>query len=311
MGSSSQTTNSSQNSNTQTSGTTSSAPGWAPQLAALTTAFNQAGGALSKAQGYGTPDSTSAQPLLQNNNIVNSSGGALSTTGADATTAGLSHLTGFDPSATNNTQSIIDAAKQYASGQNIDAMTNAAMQQAKETARDVTMPGIEQNAAISGNTNSSRAGIADGLVQRSLAENAQNIHDSLASQAYQNGLSLAENQAQANNTGALTAATNAANSGTNAANAGTNAVSNSITNTGNANTVDENNYNNNVNNSYAPLNDFMKLVGGTNWGSTTSTNGTSSTQGTGTSTTQSNPSAFQMISGLLGMAGQGASLFGF
>ncbi|WP_368508084.1 hypothetical protein [Bradyrhizobium lupini] len=311
MGSSSQTTNSSQNSNTQSSGTTTSAPGWQPQLDALTNAFTQAKGALSTAQGVAGPSSTSAQPLLQNNNIVNSSGGALSTTGADATTAGLGQLTGFNPFANNNTQSVIDAAKQYASGADIDAMTNAATQQARETARDVTLPGIAQNAALTGNASSSRRGIAEGLVERSLAENAQNVHNSLASQAYQNGLSLAENQAQANNSGALTAATNAANAGTNAANAGTNAVSNSITNTGNANTVDENNFNNGVNNNFAALNDYMKLVGSNNWGSTTSSNSNSQTQGTGTSTTQSNPSAFQMISGLLGMAGQGASLFGF
>lgn len=311
MGSSSQTTNSSQNSNTQTNGTTSSAPGWAPQLSALTNAFTQANGALSTAQGYSATPGASAQPMLGTNGAVNSNGGALSTSGADATKTGLAQLTGYNPYATNNTQSLIDAAKQYASGQNIQAQTDAAMQQAKETARDVTLPGIEQNAALTGNTNSSRTGIAQGLVERSLAENANNTYNALASQAYNNGLTLAENQAQANNTGALTAASNAANAGTNAANAGTTAVSNSITNTGNANLVDENNYNNNVNNAYAPLNDYMKLVGGTNWGSTTNTNGTSSTQGTGTQTTQSNPSAFQMISGLLGMAGQGASLFGF
>jgi hypothetical protein len=56
------------------------------------------------------------------------------------------------------------------------------MQGATETARDVTMPGIEQNAAMTGNTNSTRTGIADGLVQRGLAEQSANLgrHAALA-----------------------------------------------------------------------------------------------------------------------------------
>jgi hypothetical protein len=42
------------------------------------------------------------------------------------------------------------------------------MLNARQTARDVTLPQINQNAAISGNSNSSRTGIAEGLVQRGL-----------------------------------------------------------------------------------------------------------------------------------------------
>jgi hypothetical protein len=311
MGTSTSTTNTSQNSNTNTSGNSTTTPGWQPQLDALTNAFNQAGGALSNAQGVKAPTGASAGSMAGSNAAVGSSGGALSTNGSNATATGLQQLTSYNPYATNNPQSIVDAANKYVSGQNIQAQTDAAMQQAKETARDVTLPGITQNAAMTGNASSSRTGIAEGLVQRSLAENAQNTYNSLSSQAFQNGLGLAQNQAQANNTGALTAATNAANAGTNAANSGTNAVSNAINNVGNSNAVDQTNFNNSVGNNFSALQDYMKLIGSTNWGSSTSTNGTSTSQGTGTSQTQTSPSALSMISGLLGVAGQGASLFGF
>lgn len=310
MGSSSQTTNSSQNSNTNSSGTSTTAPGWAPQLQALTNAFSQAGGALTQAQGVTATPGQSASGMTGSNNTVGATGGALSQNGADATATGLGQLTNYNPYATNNPQAIVDAANKYVAGQNIQAQTDAAMQQAKETARDVTLPGIAQNAALSGNASSSRRGIAEGLVQRSLAENAQNTYNSLSGQAYKDGLALAENQAQSNNAGALSAAGQAASAGTNAANAGTSAVSNAINNVGNANNVDQNNFTNSVNNNFAALNDYMKLIGSQNWGSTTTGSSSSQTQGTGTSTTTSNPSAFQMISGLLGAAGQGLSLFG-
>jgi hypothetical protein len=65
---------------------------------------------------------------------------------------------------------LIDAAKQYVAGQDIDGQVNDAMLNARRRHATSPCPGIEQNAAMTGNTNSSRTGIADGLVERGLAE---------------------------------------------------------------------------------------------------------------------------------------------
>lgn len=296
----SSTQNTSQNNNTNYSGTSTSAPGWAPQANALTAAFNQAGGALQQAQGVKMPAGTNTN---YDTSGLYGNGSTLNANGANAATSGLGALSGYNAGHTNNTQAIIDAAKQYANGQDIQSQTNAAMQQAKETARDVTLPGIEQNAALSGNTNSSRAGIADGLVQRSLAENAQNTYNNLYSQAYQNGLNLAQTQANNNNGLNLTAANSAAAQGTNAANAGASNQTTALTNSGVQNANNQSNFNNNVGNAYAALEPYMRLFGGTNWGSTTSTNGNSQTQGMGTNTTQTDPGALSTISSGIGLLG--------
>src|ERR1700737_1961170 len=174
MGSSS-TTNQSQNSNSNYSGTSSSAPGWAPQVGALTTAFNQAGGALANAQSAHAPTGTSAN--LTGNGMLSNNGVSLSNSGTSAATSGLGALTNYNAGSTNNPQAISNAATQFANGQNIGAQTAAATNQAMETVRDVTLPGIQQHAAIGGNTDSSRNGIAQGLVERSLAENSQNTYN--------------------------------------------------------------------------------------------------------------------------------------
>jgi hypothetical protein len=302
---------------------------WAPQAAALTSAFSDAQNAYGKASqataptdfvaqftpdqlktfqsmlGYGSGTSTAG---------TTATGNALQTAGTNATTGALSGLANYDPTKLNNTQSISDAAKQYADNQNIGAQTNAAMQQATETARDVSLPQIEQNAAITGNSNSSRTGIAQGLVQRSLAENAQNTYNSLYGQAYGNGLNLASSNANANNANSLGALTGAAGAGTTAANSGVNASSSAINDQGNlfnlagagatgeqqANQANLDNqqaqYSSQTQSPYAALQGLMGIIGSQNWGSNS----------TGTSTTTKTPGAWDVISGLLGTAASAA-----
>lgn len=324
MGSSSQTQQ------TQSSSTTP----WAPQGAALSTAFDQAGNALSKSQQAKAPTDFTAQftpdqlatfkqmlgyaGTSPDPSNASATGSALQTAGTDATTGALSGLAGYDPTKLNNTQSITDAANDYVKGANIPAQVAQAMQSANETARDVTMPGIEQGAAMTGNTNSSRTGIADGLVQRGLAETAANMSGALSSQAYQNGLNIASSNANANNSDKLGALTGAASAGTSAANTGVNAGATGIADEGNlfsmasnagageqaaeqAKLTNENQqYQSGVNSPYASLLPYMQLVGSQMYGSNS----------TGNSTSTSTPSAWQVVGGLLGAAGQGASMAG-
>lgn len=203
-------------------------------------------------------------------------------------------------------------------GQDIDSQVRNAMLNATQTARDVTLPGIEQNAATTGNTNSSRTGIAEGLVQRGLAQQSADLGATMRNSAYQTGLQLASANANANNTNQLGALTGAANAGTAAANAGVNAGSQSITDRGNlfnlatqagsgqqaASQANLNNqqaqYQSQVSSPYDALNGLMGIIGTNNWGSNS----------TGTSTSTSSPSAWSVLGGLLGTAGSSATGLG-
>jgi hypothetical protein len=214
----------------QTQSENKSTTPWAPQAAALQTGFDAAGNALQQSQAAAgnAPTDYTAQfdPALigQFNNMLgyanntntgalNQAGNNAATNGSNASSAALTKLLGYDPTAQNNPSSLINTANQYVAGQNIPDQVKAAMQGATETARDVTMPGIGQAAANSGNADSSRRGIAEGLVQRGLAEQSANMQNSMTGQAFGQGLQLASNNANANNTAALTAANSAANAG--------------------------------------------------------------------------------------------------
>jgi hypothetical protein len=314
-------------SSSQTQDSTKNTTPWGPQAAALETAFNGANTALGQAQNAKAPTDFTAQftpdqlatfkSMLgyangnQTPGQTAATAGTNMSAGTDATSGALSGLAGFNPSAANNTQAITDAANKYVQGQNIPAQVAQATQQANETARDVTLPQISQNAAINGNTNSSRTGIAEGLVQRGLAENAQNMTGALSSQAYTNGLNLAETQANQNNGAALSALTNQGTIGNAATNTGVNAGTSSINqqsglyNIANAGgtgeqsaaqanlTNQQQQYMSQLSSPFAALQQYMGIVGSNNWGSNS----------TGTQTTTTTPSALSTIGGLMGVAG--------
>lgn len=306
---------------------------WAPQGAALTSAFANAQNAYGTASQATAPTNfvagmtpeqlatfRSALGYASGNAIPGqnaATGGALSNAGTSAATGALSGLSSFDPSATNNPAALIDAATKYASGQNIDAQVNDAMLNARQTARDVTLPGIEQNAAMTGNTNSSRTGIAEGMVERGLAQQATDLGASLRSKAFSDGLALASSNASTNNAQRLGALSTGASAGTNAANSGVAANSQSIQDqksllgisadagsglqSADQLTLDNllKQYQSKVSSPYDALNGLMGIIGTNNWGSSSS----------GTSTTTKTPSAWEVVGGLLGAAGNAKSLF--
>lgn len=320
-GSSRQTTTSSQ----QTSP-------WAPQAGALTQAMNEAQSIYGQTAGSTSapenfvegfnPDqlATFRKMIGYGNNATaadqNAAAGAsLTNMGVDATRGALSGFGSFDPNATNNPDALVSAANKYVAGQDIDSQVNNAMLNARQTAQDVTLPGINQNAARTGNTNSSRTGIAEGLVERGLAQQATDLGASLRSKAFSDGLTLASNNAQANNTSKLAALSGQAGAGTSAADLGRGALSGSIDDMikqfGAAaaggeglRSADQANldnqlkqYESSVNAPWANLRNYMDIIGSQVYG----------TNSNGTSTQTSTPSAWQVIGGLMGGAG---SLFG-
>lgn len=311
-------------------GTTSSnTTPWAPQASALETGFNAAGPALAKSQqataptdftaGF-TPDQLATfQQMLgysANSNIPQGSADAASTltnAGTGALTNSLQGLGNFNPQDAT-AQNIADATK-YADqqGQYIPGMVQAAMRDANQNANDVTIPGMESRAAITGNTNSSRTGVAEGIVGRGLAQQAGDISANLRGTAFNEGLNRAQQGNQFNTTAMLQALTQGANSGNAAVNTGVNAGSTSINDQGQlfnlantagageqaANQADLTNraqqYQSQTQSPFDALQAYMATIGGTNWGGST----TGTTQGTTTST----PSAWQVAGGLMGGAG--------
>jgi hypothetical protein len=314
--------------------TSSQTSPWGPQAGALTSAFSNAQNAYTQASqaqaptnftAQFTPDQLSTFQSMLGYANGNTTPGSQATAGAtdtaagtNATTGALTGLSNFNPASTNNTQSLIDSANKYAAGQNIPAQVANAMQTATQTANDITMPGIEQNAAQTGNTNSTRTGVADGIVQRGLAEQAANLSGTLQSNAYQNGLNLAETSANSNNANTLGALNSAGSIGNATTNTGVNAGTSSINNQGalygmasnagageqaanQANlTNQQQQYQSQVTSPYAALNGLMPIIGSTNWGGNS----------TGTSNTTTTPSAWSVIGGLLGGATQAAGTAG-
>jgi hypothetical protein len=317
-------------SSTQQTQQSSQTTPWAPQAGALTSAFTNAGTAYDKASQAVAPTDFTAQftpdqlktfqQMLgySGNSAVPDAAGNASTAmtgaGSTATQGALSGLGSYDPTKLNNTGSLIDSANQFVAGQDINGQVANSMLPALQQARDVTMPGIEQNAAMTGNTNSTRTGIADGLVQRGLAEQAQNLGATLRNNSFNTGLQLASSNANSNNTLGLGALTGAASAGTNAVNSGVNAGSSSINDQGNlyslANsagageqaadqaklTNEQQQFQSQTQSPYAALNGLMSIIGSNNWGGNT----------TGTSTTTKTPSAWDVIGGLLSAGGQAA-----
>jgi hypothetical protein len=203
----------------------------------------------------------------------------------------------------------------YAGNQPIDAMTQAAMLSANQEAQNVTKPGIDANSAGSGNINSSRNAIQQGIVDRGLAQTAAGINANLQGQAYNTGLSLAEQNSEANNTNTLQNLMAQLSGGTGAVNAGTNANTGAvndqtgiynIANSGSAGITAANQapltnaqqaFTANTNDPFVALQNFYNLIGANNWGSSTTGTQNSNTQGTST------PSVLQDIIGGVGAAG--------
>jgi hypothetical protein len=333
MGSQRTTNNSSSNQNTsqQTSP-------WAPQAGVLTEAMGEARRIYGANAGQNpAPDNFVAgfnphqlntfQRMINygnGNNVAATNeynGAALSNAGMGGINGALSGYANFDPSASNNPGALIAAANQYASGQDIDAQVNNAMLNARQTARDVTLPGISQNAARSHNTNSSRTGIAEGMVTRGLAQQATDLGASLRSKAFSDGLSLASNNAQANNAANLSRLSGMASLGSNAFDMGRGALSGSLEDAARSfglagagaeglRAADQAGLDNALaryeagqNAPWGNLRNYMDIIGSQVYGQ----NSTGTQNGTSTATQTQSPSGWQIAGGLLGA---GTSLFG-
>lgn len=90
----------------------------------------------------------------------------------------------------------IENAGQYANNPFMQAMIDASTSDAKRTFSEETMRGIDQNAAMTGNMNSTRAGVAAGIAQRGLSDFVGNTSATMRGDAWNNGLKMSQGDQQ-------------------------------------------------------------------------------------------------------------------
>lgn len=314
----------------QTQSTTNTSP-WAVQSPFLQQGFNAASSGLSQAQNnannpnYGAPTQFTAGLTPQQLATYGAASGYNPTSGAQMGAYGTGALStsngesgaaagglaGYNPFATNNIQTAINGGNAYAAGLNIPAQVQAAMFPAIQTANEVTLPGIGSAANTGGNANSSRTGIAQGLVQQGLAENAQNIGAQLEANAYNTGAGLAQNAAAQNNQTALGALGTEGQLGLGNGQLGTGALAQGVNTQGNIYGIQSQGgaglqagnqagltnqlqgYNFGQSSPFQALQNYWNIIGSGSWGGTSNTN----------SNTTYNPSLFSTLGGLLGAGG--------
>jgi hypothetical protein len=186
----------------------------------------------------------------------------------------------------------------------------------KQSVRDVALPGISANAALTGNTNSSRTGVAEGLVNRALANQTADTSANIRGALYDKGLDLATNEAMSNNASTLDALKSRGALGGDAFASGGAGVSGSIADRGNlyqlanaggaglqgGNQLSLDNllqqYQSKVSSPFDAEKQLMQIIGTNSWGSNSTT------------TASQTPSAWQVAGGLLGAAGSAAKGLG-
>lgn len=143
----------------------------------------------------------------------------------------FNQLIGFNP-ANATSQNIADAAR-YANNPYLSSQIDAASQDVRRNLTEDVLPGINRVASSSGLTNSSRAGVAEGIALRGAQDRIGNIAANMRSNAYQQGLGLAEGARTSNLGMRLSALSQGLSNTENARQFNSNARLNAMSNAGN------------------------------------------------------------------------------
>ncbi len=318
-----------------TNQTQTSAPSWQPQVGALTTAFGGATRAYNDqlARGAYTGDYVAAPNQTQydaygqaadfgaaNGGVgqqqINTGQGLLNNYNTAGNAAGALYNFGN----TDQTQNNINTANAYAQNPYISGLVDAAMDDGQRVAAEKTLPSLYRGAAASGNLNSDRTALAEGVVKRDLGEMAAGMSAKVRGDMWNTGLNTALNQ----NTQSLGALSNAGNLSTTLGGQGSGMLSQGIndqTNLSNLystagsglNALQQAILSNNLAkyqgqnaDAWSPVQNLYNIAGANNWGSTTNTSGT--TVGIQPVANQQRPGALSYLGAGLGMAGSVAGL---
>ena len=181
-------------------------------------------------------------------------------------------------------QNITNAGK-YAANPYLDGAIDAASRDVTRNLNESVLPGINRAAVTSGNVNSSRAGVAEGIALRGAQDRIGDIASTMRANAYNSGLSLSESGRVSDNNQRLSAMTNAGGMYNNVYQGGMNAGqaaqgqamnnANAYVTAGNAYQQNEQNIDNeayqkwdmNQNQPFDALQRYWNIVGSNNWGS--------------------------------------------
>lgn len=207
------------------------------------------------------------------------------------------------------TQANIDAAGKYAANPYLDSQIDAANRDVARSLNEQTLPTIDRTASGTGNINSSRAGVAQGIAQRGAADRMADTAATIRGNAYSQGLSLAQ-QDRAQQLSALGNASAAysglAGQGISALNAGTQAGYGAYNQIAAANQADQadrqgqdtaafNKWQGQDQRQSDLLSRYYQIIGANPWGSSETSSGTSKTT--------SSPGLASLAMGGLSLAG--------
>ena len=105
-------------------------------------------------------------------------------------------MAGYNPQ--DPTQQNIQNAGQYANNPYLNGAIDAASRDVTRNLTEDVLPGINRNAAGTGNTNSTRTGIAEGIALRGAQDRIGDIASTVRADAYNSGLNLSEQGRQSN-----------------------------------------------------------------------------------------------------------------
>jgi hypothetical protein len=229
-------------------------------------------------------------------------GANLSALGQGGFAAGLGGLQGFNPMDTAGT--IADAGM-YADNPYMSQMVDAATRDARRSTYEEGIPGVQRGAAMSGNTNSSRTGAKEAILERGYQDLRGDVSSQLRGNAYQQGITAAQNQRNQE----LSRLMGLTGSGLQGALGGQSGLNSSLEamgklfglgNEGAAGlqASDQQGLSNELakyafsqDQAWAPLMNYFGIVGSQNWGGTTKSKGTSTGSTTATGTSTASPAA--------------------
>ena len=130
-------------------------------------------------------------------------------TGTGMTAAGAGYGSNaqsmFDRAQADPTQGFLSTASHYANNPYVDQMIDAANRDTSRDLNESQLPSLALQAAGTGNTDSTRTGVTQAILQRNASERMADTAANIRSQFFNNGLTMAQNQYNANADRALSA----------------------------------------------------------------------------------------------------------
>ena len=301
---------------TQKVNTTTKTDPWAPQAGYLKDVFGQASDLAGDYEKFTGDQVAGMRPeqvdlfgkMLGYANtspiaaMLANQGAGLGSMGQAGYGTGLGGLAGFNPL---NMDAILAAGNTFANDPNIQGMTDAAVRDDWRTTFEQNIPQTQRNAALSGNTNSSRTGAREAILERGFDDRKADVNAALRANAYNQGIGAATNARDQE----LSRLMGLTGTGLQGSVAGMGGLQDSVSTMaqlfglgaeggaglreGDQALLDNElkKYAFGQDTGWGNLMNYYNIVGGNNWGGTSNTRGKTTTQGTSSTTTQASPAA--------------------